>query len=208
MQEAEELLNLQYTKGQYGPYANNLRHVLNAIEGHLVSGYSDGGDAPSKPIELVPGALKDAEQFLSERRETLDRLDSVHNLIDGFETPFGLELLATVHWVVKHEQVTNVEDTTTKFYDLESTEETLLSTSGGHCIRNSQQKKMASGWDCYSAVTKTTLRSKVAQLLNRHIRHAFEVIMQRAHVITGHLCVRQLYTNPRYRFSGHGIGAA
>ena len=41
-----------------------------------------------------------------------------------------------------------------------------------------------------------------------HIRHAFEVIMQRAHVITGHFCVRQLYTNPRYRFSSHRIGAA
>ena len=116
MQEAGEPLDLRYTKGQYGPYAENLRHVLKAIEGHLVSSYFDGGDAPNKPIELVPGALKDAEQFLSNRRETLDRLDSVNNLIDGFETPFGLELLATVHWVVKYEQVTDVEDTTTKFY--------------------------------------------------------------------------------------------
>ena len=117
MQEAGEPLNLRYTKGQYGPYAENLRHVLNAIEGHLISGYFDGGDAPSKPIELVPGALEDAEQFLSDRRETLARLDCVGNLIEGFETPFGLELLATVHWIVKHEQVTDVEDTTKKFYD-------------------------------------------------------------------------------------------
>ena len=47
-----------------------------------------------------------------------------------------------------------------------------------------------------------------APLHTTHIRHAFEVIMQRAHVITGHLCARQLYTNPRYRFSSYGTGAA
>ncbi|MDR5173008.1 macro domain-containing protein, partial [Methylobacillus flagellatus] len=53
MQEAGEPLRLKYAKAPYGPYAENLRHVLNAIEGHLVSGYADGGDAPDKQVELV-----------------------------------------------------------------------------------------------------------------------------------------------------------
>jgi hypothetical protein len=44
LQAADEPLRLQFTKGPYGPYAENLRHVLNAIEGHLVSGYADWGD--------------------------------------------------------------------------------------------------------------------------------------------------------------------
>ena len=44
MQVAGEPLNLRFTKGHYGPYAENLRHVLNEIEGHMVSGYTDGGD--------------------------------------------------------------------------------------------------------------------------------------------------------------------
>ncbi|MEN3753692.1 macro domain-containing protein [Mangrovibacter sp. SLW1] len=43
MQESGEPLRLKYQKAHYGPYAENLRHVLSAIEGHLVSGYSDGG---------------------------------------------------------------------------------------------------------------------------------------------------------------------
>ncbi|MEL7316038.1 MAG: macro domain-containing protein, partial [Cyanobacteria bacterium J06559_3] len=50
MQEAGEPLRLKYQKARYGPYAENLRHVLNAIEGHLVSGYADGGDSPDKPL--------------------------------------------------------------------------------------------------------------------------------------------------------------
>nr|WP_223294212.1 hypothetical protein [Chlorobium phaeobacteroides] len=44
MQCAGQDLRLTFTKGPYGPYAENLRHVLHALEGHMVSGYDDGGD--------------------------------------------------------------------------------------------------------------------------------------------------------------------
>lgn len=75
MQEAGEPLRLKYAKAPYGPYAENLRHVLHAVEGHLVSGCADGGDAPDKQLELVPGAVKDAEFFLSDKRDTTARFD-------------------------------------------------------------------------------------------------------------------------------------
>ena len=39
---------------------------LRAIEGHLISGYADGGDAPNKELELVPGAVEDARAYLEE----------------------------------------------------------------------------------------------------------------------------------------------
>jgi O-acetyl-ADP-ribose deacetylase (regulator of RNase III) len=102
LQESGELLRLKYVQAPYGPYAENLRHVLNAIEGHLICGYEDGGDQPNKTIELVPGAVDDVEKFLAEQSETRVRMSRVETLIDGFETPFGLELLSTVHWVTKH----------------------------------------------------------------------------------------------------------
>ena len=116
MQEAGEPLRLQYAKAPYGPYAENLRHVLRAVEGHLVSGYADGGDAPDKQIELVPGAVKDAEAFLVEKGGTRERFDRVAELVEGFETPFGLELLSSVHWVVNRENVTSAEDAVSKVY--------------------------------------------------------------------------------------------
>ena len=31
------------------------------------------------------------------------RLESVYNLIEGFESPLGMELLGTVHYVIKYE---------------------------------------------------------------------------------------------------------
>ena len=110
MQEAGEPLKLQYKKGIYGPYAKNLRHVLNAIEGHLISGYADGGDRPDKEIRIVPGAIEDASKFLLEHPETQSHFEKVSKLVEGFESPFGLELLSTVHWILKNESVQSADD--------------------------------------------------------------------------------------------------
>lgn len=116
MQEAGEPLRLAYQKAPYGPYAENLRHVLTAIEGHLVSGYGDGGDAPDKPLDLVPGAVEDATAFLEDHTETRVRFDRVAALVEGFESPFGLELLATVHWVGTKGRAKTVDEVTNHVY--------------------------------------------------------------------------------------------
>jgi O-acetyl-ADP-ribose deacetylase (regulator of RNase III) len=116
MQIAGEPLRLKYQKGPYGPYAENLGHVLQKIEGHLISGYADGGDAPDKQIELVPGAVQDASAFLEHHPETRSRFDKVAELVEGFESPFGLELLATVHWVIQHESAATVNEVVARTY--------------------------------------------------------------------------------------------
>ena len=104
MQAAGEPLRLKYVRAPYGPYAENLRHVLKAIEGHMVAGYADGGHDPNKPLSLVPGIANEAMAFLALHQPTKERFDRVGALVDGFETPFGLELLATVHWVATHDE--------------------------------------------------------------------------------------------------------
>ena len=100
LQEAGQPLRLQYTQGHYGPYAENLRHVLIKLEGHVLRGYGDGDDAPGKPIELLAGAVDEAAAFLSGRRDVLARMERVASLIEGFEDPYGMELLSSVHWVM------------------------------------------------------------------------------------------------------------
>ena len=117
MQEAGEPLQLKYQKAHYGPYAENLRHVLNAIEGHLVSGYADGGDSPDKPLQLVPGAVREASVFLQEYSETRDRFDKVASLVEGFESAFGLELLSTVHWILKNESSNTIDEVVRHMYN-------------------------------------------------------------------------------------------
>ena len=117
MQESGEELRLKYKKAQFGPYADNLRHVLNTIEGHFISGYEDGGDAPTKQLKLIPKAVEDAKNYLTNKKNTNENFVKVVKLVDGFETPFGLELLSTVHWVVKNENASNLEEVISKIYN-------------------------------------------------------------------------------------------
>ncbi len=116
MQEAGEGLNLRFAKGSYGPYAENLRHVLTEIEGHFITGYGDAEDNPEKQIELNFEASQRAEGFLQRHPQTHAHFDRVGALIRGFETPYGMELLSTVHWVAKEEGATRVDQAMEKVY--------------------------------------------------------------------------------------------
>jgi O-acetyl-ADP-ribose deacetylase (regulator of RNase III) len=116
MQETGQNLKLVYVKGPYGPYAENLRHVLTHIEGHFITGYADASDRPDKQIEPKREAIKAAEEFLVDHPRVQERFNRVADLIEGFETPFGMELLTTVHWVVAHEGATTPEQTIERTY--------------------------------------------------------------------------------------------
>jgi O-acetyl-ADP-ribose deacetylase (regulator of RNase III) len=103
LQEAGQPLQLAFAKDYYGPYADNLRHVLHRIEGHFIEGFGDGENKPETPLRLLPGAAEEAESLLTDDAEAQSRLAKVAELIEGYETPFGMELLSTVHWVGKHD---------------------------------------------------------------------------------------------------------
>lgn len=103
LQEAGEPLKLRFEEQVYGPYAHNLNHLLDAMDGHFMRGCGDT-HAPDVQIETLPGAVKEAESFLSAAADSRTRLEKVSELIEGFETPYGMELLSTVHWLANHRQ--------------------------------------------------------------------------------------------------------
>jgi hypothetical protein len=100
LQVAGEPLRLEYVKHKYGPYAHNLNHVLRHMEGHYIRGYGDGtAKAESAQMYVLPAGREAAQAFLATAPAAQERLEKVSSLITGFETPYGMELLATVHWV-------------------------------------------------------------------------------------------------------------
>ncbi len=116
MQEAGQKLRLDYHEGTYGPYAKNLRHVLSKIEGHFITGYGDAEDRPDIRIELKPEAADAAELLLKNHPTTHSRFNRVAALIEGFETASGMELLATVHWVARHQGASTPEEAVSATY--------------------------------------------------------------------------------------------
>ena len=105
LQAAGEPLNLRYVAHTYGPYADNLRPVLHAVEGHYLTGFGDGSAKvmEAEPLSVLPGARAAAATLLENHPDTMARIDRVMGLIDGFESAYSLELLATTHWVATHQ---------------------------------------------------------------------------------------------------------
>lgn len=97
---------LAFSRGRYGPYAEQLHHVLQGLEGHYLVGYGDRSTRVSdlRPIRLTEGTIKEASQWLAENgTEASHRIAALMALVQGFETPYSLELLATVHYAA-HQQ--------------------------------------------------------------------------------------------------------
>lgn len=109
LQEAGENMKLQFEKQTYGPYADALRHALNTMDGHYIEGVGDG--VVESEITPIASALADAKQFLAESNDDIKlRINRVGELIDGYQSPYGVELLSTVHWVVKNEGANSPEE--------------------------------------------------------------------------------------------------
>lgn len=101
LQLTGEKLKLQYTKHKFGPYAETLNHVLQRMEGHYIRGFGDrSGQAE---IYLLPGAVVEAQSVLETSFDAEKHMERISYLIEGFETPYGMELLSSVHWIVQED---------------------------------------------------------------------------------------------------------
>ena len=116
LQEAGEDLRLRYQANLYGPYADNLRHVLKSLEGHQLEGFGDGSKKvrEAEPITVLPGGAREASAALAENDHINERIQRVLNLAEGYESAYGLELLASVHWMAAHEGSTDDLNRVTK----------------------------------------------------------------------------------------------
>jgi len=105
LQANGEALRLVFSPAVYGPYADDLRKSLRAMEGHFIIGSGDGSLPITKaePIRVKPEIYEELDRYIASHPATAPRIHSVLSEIEGFESTYGLELLATVHWVMTHD---------------------------------------------------------------------------------------------------------
>jgi hypothetical protein len=98
-----DVLKLQFVAHKYGPYADKLRHLLNDLDGsylHCEKRLSDAG--PLDPIVIDGGRLDRVKGFLHSPEGSLYVLatEKTAEIWDGFQSPYHMELLATVDWLM------------------------------------------------------------------------------------------------------------
>ena len=105
LQRLGEPLNLRYERGYYGPFAPNLRPLLNVLNNYFFH-FNVKSDKPSTIIKNVNVKYAEVEGFvnLNLEKEQKERLNKTIELISGFETPFGLELLGTIDFILREKK--------------------------------------------------------------------------------------------------------
>jgi O-acetyl-ADP-ribose deacetylase (regulator of RNase III) len=100
-------LKLEFAANKYGPYANRLQHLLNSLDGSYLHCEKRIADASPFDVIWFDDDRKELVQayLRSEAKDHLQALEATAALIDGFESPYGMELLATVDWLLTRDAI-------------------------------------------------------------------------------------------------------
>ncbi len=94
-------LKLRFTKGMYGPYSSDLKHLVAYLEGDYFIGQIRFHDmAPTDILTIQRSVSSKVDEFIKETfsPDDLNLQQKLTDFITGFESPIGLELLSSVHW--------------------------------------------------------------------------------------------------------------
>jgi O-acetyl-ADP-ribose deacetylase (regulator of RNase III) len=99
----ENPLKLKFEPNRYGPYSKGLTHLLNGLDGsylHCDKRLPDAG--PADVIWFEDAKRDHVATYLKseEAKPYMAALDATEAVIDGFQSPLGMELLATVDWLL------------------------------------------------------------------------------------------------------------
>jgi hypothetical protein len=107
-------LDLRFSADKFGPYAPRLTFLLHALDGSYLHCSKRLADAGPFDIIWFDDQKKDrvaAYLTTPEAKPYKKALELTDKLIDGFQSPLGMELLATVDWLLHENGVKpNIND--------------------------------------------------------------------------------------------------
>ncbi|HEX4055724.1 MAG TPA: macro domain-containing protein [Tepidisphaeraceae bacterium] len=100
-------LALTFAADKYGPYAHQLTHLLNAMDGSYLHCEKRIADAsPFDTIYFDPEWRPQLANYFasSQGAPYIEVVNKTDEVIDGFQSPLGMEALATVDWLIMRER--------------------------------------------------------------------------------------------------------
>lgn len=99
---------LTFSKNQYGPYSETLHQAFKAMEAkHYIEGYT----SDDRKVVVTHGTYAAADEHLkSAGSDVSSTIEKLSLLIEGYESPYGMELLSSVHFLSVSEGITTQPD--------------------------------------------------------------------------------------------------
>lgn len=102
-------VNFQLTFSQdlHGPYSEALKKAFVALDRH---GMLKGFREKERQAHVTPSGYAIADEFLKDSvSDGTNIISKIDKLIQGYESPYGLELLSSVHYLAHHEHHSSEE---------------------------------------------------------------------------------------------------
>jgi len=108
----KDVLKLDFKPNFYGPYSGKVKHVIYYLNGSYIMGYSSMDKKPFEELGIVPDAEKEVVEFLSlpAHAHYEDVANKTKTFLKGFYSPYGLELLSSIDFIIQEKKVDSVEE--------------------------------------------------------------------------------------------------
>ncbi|MFO8002050.1 MAG: macro domain-containing protein [Marinilabilia sp.] len=128
---AASKFNLQFNPYFYGPYSGKVKHVLYYLNGSYITGYSAKDKKPFEEIGLVPDAEQEVKKFLNkpENNEYLNITRQTINFLRGFYSPYGLELLSSIDFIIHVKNIKSTESIQNELENWSNRKKSLFTNS-------------------------------------------------------------------------------
>ena len=104
---AKKYFKLEYSPYYYGPYSGKVRHVLYALNGSYIMGYSDMDKKAFSPLNLIPDCWNEVSQYVESKSELKETAERTMAFLRGFYSDFALELLSSIDFLLQSGQATD-----------------------------------------------------------------------------------------------------
>jgi O-acetyl-ADP-ribose deacetylase (regulator of RNase III) len=125
---ARETFKLEFQPNFYGPYSGKVKHVLYYLNGSYIMGYSSKDKKPFEELGLIPDAESEVNEFLNKPENATHKsiAERTKLFLNGFYSPFGLELLSTIDFIISERNVKTLEAITKELENWSDRKKTLF----------------------------------------------------------------------------------
>jgi O-acetyl-ADP-ribose deacetylase (regulator of RNase III) len=125
---AKEAFKLEFQPNFYGPYSGKVKHVLYYLNGSYIMGYSSKDKKPFEELGLILDAELEVNEFLDkpENATLKNTVEKTKSFLTGFYSPFGLELLSTIDFIISEKDAKTTEAITRELENWSDRKKTLF----------------------------------------------------------------------------------
>lgn len=128
LQESGEPMRLHFVPHHFGPYDQRVEKVLYALNGKYLTGLEQMSAKPFEPLQLnyeKAGEVKEyVERKLTDKQR--ERLNSVFELMNGFESTLALEVLSSIHFLLMQDRNLSTSELLAKVHSWNERKKALI----------------------------------------------------------------------------------